>query len=219
MISPVPASGHALPRGARFITVEGIDGAGKSSHIAAIAEQLQAHGAKVVVTREPGGTAVGEAIRGLFLGHGMTPDTEALVFAARREHLERVVWPSLARGEWVVCDRFTDATVAYQGYGRGLGAARVDALAQWVHPGFAPGLTFLFDLAPEVARLRVTGRTALDRIEAEAQGFHERVREGYLARAATEPNRFCVLDATLPIEVLREMIARRLDRHRAEVGA
>lgn len=211
---------HLATRGARFITVEGIDGAGKSSHIAAIADRLRAHGATVVVTREPGGTAVGEAIRGLFLGHGMSPDTEALlVFAARREHLERVVWPALDRGEWVVCDRFTDATVAYQGHGRGLGAARVEALAEWVHPGFLPGLTFLFDLAPEVARSRVAGRSGLDRIEAEAQGFHERVREGYLARAAAEPARFCLLDAALPIEGLRETIARRLNRHLAEVGA
>jgi dTMP kinase len=206
-------------RGARFITVEGIDGAGKSSHIAAIADRLRAGGVTVTLTREPGGTAIGEAIRGLFLGHPMSAATEALlVFAARREHLERVVWPSLDRGEWVVCDRFTDATVAYQGHGRGLGAARVEALAQWVHPGFVPGLTFLFDLAPEVARSRVAGRSELDRIEAEAQGFHERVREGYLARAAAEPARFCVLDAALPIEVLRETIARRLDQHLSEVG-
>ena len=143
----------------KFITFEGIDGAGKSTHIDAVRALLTARGKTVVVTREPGGTELGEAIRALFLDRAMSPHSEALlVFAARREHLERVVWPGLERGDWVLCDRFTDATFAYQGGGRGLGFERVGELANWVHPNFMPDLTLLFDLARDAAQDRGAAR-------------------------------------------------------------
>ena len=143
----------------KFITFEGIDGAGKSTHIESVRAFLAARGKTVVMTREPGGTELGEAIRGLFLDRSMSPASEALlVFAARREHLERVVWPALERGDWVLCDRFTDATFAYQGGGREMGFDRIQVLADWVHPGFAPDLTLLFDLPPDAAHDRVAHR-------------------------------------------------------------
>jgi len=168
----------------KFITFEGIDGAGKSTHIESVRAFLAARGKSVVMTREPGGTDLGEAIRGLFLGRTMSPASEALlVFAARREHLERVVWPALERGDWVLCDRFTDATFAYQGGGREMGFDRIQVLADWVHPGFAPDLTLLFDLPPDAAHDRVAHRGELDRIESEVSDFHVRVRDAYLRRA------------------------------------
>ncbi len=195
----------------RFITFEGIDGAGKSTQIEAARARLAQTGAEVVLTREPGGTALGEAIRKLFLEQGMSAYTEALlIFAARREHLERVVWPALARGAWVLCDRFTDASFAYQGAARGLGADAVAALANWVHPAFSPRLTFLFDLPPLAAAERRSGRAESDRIEREQRAFHERVRAGYLARAEAEPQRFCVLDASQDMERVREQLLIRL---------
>lgn len=199
------------PSNARFITFEGIDGAGKTTHLRTVQHFLEASGERVCVTREPGGTRLGEAIRALFLAHSMHAATEALlVFAARREHLEEVVWPALARGEWVLCDRFTDATRAYQGAGRGLGMTAIDALAAWVHPDFAPVLTFLFDLSPAAAQARISDRDRLDRFEREAQTFHERVRNAYLEQAAREPERFCVLDATLAKSVVATTIESRV---------
>ena len=195
----------------RFITFEGIDGAGKSSHIDAVRARLEAEGIEVVSTREPGGTTLGESIRALFLAHSMTPETETLlVFAARNEHLRTVVWPALARGAWVLCDRFTDATFAYQGGGRALGAAHVQAVADIVHPGFAPDLTLLFDLPPETAQTRIVERQALDRIESEAAAFHERVRESYLERAQKEPNRIAVFDSRLAKEEVRAQVLARV---------
>jgi dTMP kinase len=159
------------------------------------------------MTREPGGTELGEAIRGLFLGRSMSPNSEALlVFAARREHLEQVVWPALERGDWVLCDRFTDATFAYQGGGRQLGFDRVQALADWVHPNFAPDLTLLFDLAPDAAQDRVAHRGALDRIESEAIEFHARVRAAYLRRAQDEPERIKVLSSDQSKEIVRSRV-------------
>ncbi len=182
---------------AKFITFEGIDGAGKSTHIAATVTQLRAAGKEVVQTREPGGTPLGETLRGLFLNEAMAPTTELLlVFAARREHLEKVIWPALARGAWVVCDRFTDATVAYQGFGRALGAQSVHALAEFTHPEFAPDLTLWFDVSPQTAAQRLAaGRAESDRFEQEHTAFFERVRAGYAAIAGAEPQRVKQLDA------------------------
>jgi dTMP kinase len=194
-----------------FITFEGIDGAGKSSHIEAVRDFLMARGIEVVCTREPGGTPLGEAIRELFLNHKMTPQTETmLVFAARGEHLRTVVWPALERGAWVLCDRFTDATFAYQGGGRGLGSAYVQQVADTVHPGFSPALTLLFDLPPDAAQDRMNGRETRDRIELEAKEFHDRVRETYLERATAEPNRIAVFDSRQPKDVVREQVLVRV---------
>ena len=140
----------------RFITLEGVDGAGKSTHIPFIAECVRAAGHDVVTTREPGGTKLGETLRDLLLNAPMSHDTETLLmFAARREHLERVIRPALTRGEWVLCDRFTDATFAYQGGGHGLPQQRIRELEQWVHGDLAPDLTFLFDVPPSVSRARL----------------------------------------------------------------
>ena len=191
----------------KFITFEGIDGAGKSTHIEAVHAFLLARGKTVVMTREPGGTELGEAVRGLFLARSMSPHTEALlVFAARREHLEMIVWPAVARGDWVLCDRFTDATFAYQGGGRELGAERIESLAQWVHPDFTPDLTLLFDLSPDAAHDRVAQRGEFDRIESEASEFHRRVRGAYLQRAQNEPERIKVLSSEQSKDTVRSRV-------------
>jgi dTMP kinase len=190
---------------ARFITFEGIDGAGKSSQIAAVVELLRARGVVVEQTREPGGTPLGERLRELLLHEPMHLDTEAmLMFAARREHLAARIQPALAAGRWVVSDRFTDATYAYQVGGRGLDEVRFDALERWVHADFQPDLTLLFDLPPEVAAARVahTGE-APDRFEREQRDFFERVREAYLRRARRHPERLRVIDANRAPEVIR----------------
>ena len=191
----------------KFISFEGIDGAGKSTHIDAVRALLVARGKTVVVTREPGGTELGEAIRALFLDRAMSPHSEALlVFAARREHLERVVWPALVRGDWVLCDRFSDATFAYQGGGRKLGFERIAALADWVHPSFTPDLTLLFDLDRDAAHERVAQRGAMDRIESEAAEFHDRVRSAYLDRASAEPERIKVLSSDQSKDTVRARV-------------
>ncbi|MGE0801804.1 MAG: dTMP kinase [Lautropia sp.] len=181
----------------RFVTFEGIDGAGKSTHLAACADWLRGAGRRVVVSREPGGTALAEAIRDCFLAHPSDPRTEALLaFAARSDHLARVIRPALADGAWVICDRFTDSTVAYQGAGRGLGAAAIEQLEAWLHPDLRPDRTYLFDLEPrEAARRRAAARAA-DRFEAEDVAFFARVRDGYLARARRDPDRFALIDAS-----------------------
>lgn len=192
----------------RFITFEGIDGAGKSTHIAGTAELLRQHGHRVVCTREPGGTPLGEKLRELLLHERMHLETEALLmFAARREHLAEVIEPALARGEWVVCDRFSDATYAYQGGGRGLDKTKFEALEQWVHGHLHPDLTFLFDLAPAIAgeRIAAQGRD-LDKFEQERADFHARVREAYLERAAAAPQRICVIDAGQSIEAIKAQV-------------
>ena len=191
----------------KFITFEGIDGAGKSTHIESVQAFLLARGKTVLMTREPGGTELGEAVRGLFLGRSMSPHTEVLlVFAARREHLEKVVWPALERGDWVLCDRFTDATFAYQGGGRELGFERIESLAKWVHPNFTPDLTLLFDLSPDAAHDRIARRGELDRIESEASEFHRRVREAYLRRAQDEPERIKVLSSEQSRDTVRSRV-------------
>jgi dTMP kinase len=181
----------------RFITFEGIDGAGKSSHVEWLAEWLRAKGIVVHVTREPGGTELGEKLRALLLSEPMHLETETLLmFAARREHLARVIEPALAKSEWVVCDRFTDATWAYQGGGRGLDKAKFSALEHWVHEHLQPDLTLLFDLPLEVARERIVlANRTLDKFEQERADFHERVRLAYLERANTHPQRVRVIQA------------------------
>jgi len=196
----------------RFITLEGIDGAGKSTHAAWLAEAIAARGHRVTTTREPGGTPLGENLRGVLLHVPMAHETEALLmFAARREHLAQVIHPALARGDWVVCDRFTDATYAYQGGGHGVPVAQIAALESMVHPGFAPDVTLLFDVPLAVSRERLlrsreSGRE-LDKFEVEKQDFFARVRAAYLARAAAFPARFRVIDATRPIADVRADLA------------
>lgn len=192
----------------KFITFEGIDGAGKSSHVEWLAERLRQHGLTVHVTREPGGTALGEKLRDLLLNQAMHLETETLLmFAARREHLAQVIEPALARGEWVVCDRFTDATHAYQGGGRGLERSKLQTLEHWVHEHLQPNLTLLFDLPLEVARERIAvASRSLDRFEQERADFHERVRHAYLERAHAHPERIRVIDANQRLDDIRKRL-------------
>jgi dTMP kinase len=197
----------------RFITLEGIDGAGKSTHAAWLAEAIAARGHRVTATREPGGTPLGEQLRNLLLHMPMTHDTEALLmFAARREHLEQVIYPALERGEWVVCDRFTDATYAYQGGGHGVANERIAALETLVHGDFRPDFTLLFDVPLAVSRERLlrsqAGGRTLDKFEGEEQSFFARVRSAYLERAAAFPERFRVVDASRPIAQVRAELAQ-----------
>ncbi|CAJ0738325.1 Thymidylate kinase [Ralstonia edaphis] len=184
----------------KFITFEGIDGAGKSTHLAWFAQQLQAKlaplGKKVVVTREPGGTPLGERLREVLLHERMHLETEALLmFAGRREHIAEVIQPALDAGDWVISDRFTDATFAYQGGGRGLAIDRLEVLEHWVQQGLQPTKTILFDLAPEIAAARLADARTPDKFEAESAQFFLRTRAEYLRRAAAEPDRFVVLNA------------------------
>ncbi len=191
----------------RFITFEGIDGAGKSTHIGYVTDLLHRKNRSVVVTREPGGTKLGEKLRDLLLHESMHPETEALLmFAARREHLEKVIEPALSRGDWVISDRFTDASFAYQGGGRGLSELKLHQLESWVHPGLQPDLTLLFDVSPDVARSRLAASRLPDKFEQEKSRFFNRVREAYLQRAAQFPDRFRVIDSAQPIEAIRETL-------------
>ncbi len=194
---------------ARFVTFEGIDGAGKSSHVEWLAQRLRDRGHSVVVTREPGGTELAEAIRDWVLNRPMSMRVEALlVFAARQDHLDRVIRPALAAGTWVVCDRFTDSTVAYQGGGRGMPAGDIAALERWVHPDLQPDRTYLFDLDPAEAARRRRAARAADRFEAEAEAFFGRVREAYLARAGAAPGRFRRVDGSRSIEEIRASLEK-----------
>jgi dTMP kinase len=194
-----------------FITFEGMDGAGKSTHIDYVASVFRDQGYGVVVTREPGGTPLGEKLRELLLHDKMNLETEALLmFAARREHLEQVIWPALKLGQIVICDRFTDSSFAYQGGGRSLSLAKLGELEYWVHPRFQPDLTFLFDLPPEVAQARISGNRELDKFESERGEFFTRVRQEYLRRASISPMRFRLIDATASIEDIRGNISQIL---------
>ena len=197
----------------RFISLEGVDGAGKSTHAAWLADALAARGHRVVRTREPGGTPLGEALRQLLLTQPMTHETEALLmFAARREHVVQVVEPALSRGDWILCDRFTDATYAYQGGGHFVAAEFLRSLEREVHPNCNPDLTLLFDVPPDVLRQRLAhseskGRE-LDKFERESGTFFERVRAAYFDRARAEPSRFRIIDATRPVADVRAELAR-----------
>jgi dTMP kinase len=181
----------------RFITFEGIDGAGKSSHIEPLAARLRERGQDVLVTREPGGTPLAELLREQVLHQPMDALTEALlVFAARRDHLQRVIEPALAQGRTVLCDRFTDATFAYQGSGRGFDVDVLTQLESWVQQGRQPDLTLWFDIAPEVAAQRRAAARTPDRFEAQDGAFFARVRAGYARRAQQQPQRFVRIDAS-----------------------
>lgn len=191
----------------RFITFEGIDGAGKSSHIEALAEWLRARGQRVLVTREPGGTELAEALRELVLHRPMDAMTEALlVFAARRDHLRVRIEPALAEGCHVLCDRYTDATFAYQGGGRGFDWEVLRTLEAWVQQGRQPDLTLWFDLPAAVAAQRRQAVRRPDRFEAQDEEFFARVRAGYAARQSSDPGRFAVLDASQPLEAVRQQV-------------
>ncbi len=197
----------------RFISFEGIDGAGKSTQHAWMVEHLRRQGQTVVATREPGGTSLGEKLRALLLAEPMHLETEALLmFAARREHIAQVIQPALARGEWVICDRFVDASFAYQGGGRGLDWKKLENLAHWVLGDLQPDLTLIFDAPVEIAQQRLHAATSnLDRFEQEQAAFFERVRSAYLRIARENPDRVRLIDATqTPISInklLEEIIA------------
>lgn len=191
----------------RFITFEGIDGAGKSTHIAAVAQRLRDAGTTLVSTREPGGTPLAETLRGLVLNTAMDAMTEVLlVFGARRDHLQQVIVPALARGDTVLCDRFTDATFAYQGAGRGLPMGLLNELETWVQGELQPDLTLWFDLPADMAARRRAQARSADRFEQQDLEFFERVRSGYEARAAAAPQRFARIDAALD----RDTVARQI---------
>lgn len=209
-ISESPANRPGL-----FITFEGGDGAGKSTQAAKLTEALEADGRKVVRTREPGGTAVGEQLRSLVLEHGngeIDARTEALIFAASRAaHVAQVIRPAVERGDVVVCDRFIDSSVAYQGSGRSLGTGDVRQLNVWATEGFSPDLTVLLDVDPEQGRLRRTANQAAeDRLESEPDTFHLRIRRAFLEQARTDPSRYLVLDARQPVDELAEAILARV---------
>jgi len=199
----------------RFVTFEGIDGAGKSSHIAALADWARVRGAEIVLAREPGGTPLAEKLRGLFLHDPMDALTEALlVFAARRDHLRNVIEPALARGALVLCDRFTDSTFAYQGAGRGFDGAVLAQLETWVQQGRQPDLTLWFDVDPAIAAQRRAAARDADRLEREDAAFFARVRAGYASRAKAAPARFARIDASQPLEAVRaDAIAALASRH------
>ena len=202
----------------KFITLEGGEGAGKSTQLSIIKSEIEQAGIEVVVTREPGGTPRAEAIRQLLLTRDTEPMPEScellLMFAARATHLNNLIVPALQRGAWVVCDRFTDATYAYQGYGRGLSLEQIKNLEQWVQQDTRPDLTLLLDVSVEVAMQRARLRNQAqglgegDRFEIEQSAFFERVRHGYLQRAQAEPHRFKVVDASLDIDRVSEATRR-----------
>jgi len=196
----------------KFITLEGIDGAGKSTHVGGIADFLRGRGKDIVVTREPGGTPLGEKLRALLLSRTMDVDTEALlVFAARREHIAQVIAPALAEGRWVVSDRFTDATYAYQGAGRGMAKDRIAALERWVQDGLQPDLTLVFDAPVEVALARLA-KDRGDRFELENKGFFERVRAAYLERAQADPRRMKVVQGGRPLPEVKKDVEDIISR-------
>ena len=201
----------------KFITVEGIEGVGKTTNIDFIHQQLQAAGRDVVLTREPGGTPLAEAIRGLLLDPaytGMDSTCELqLMFAARAEHLAKVVWPALEQGQWVLCDRFTDATYAYQGGGRGIDGGVIARLEELVQGDFRPDLTLLLDVPVEIGLARASKRGALDRFEQEKVAFFERVRNTYLEMAQRSPDRYRVIDASLPLNDVQNQIAAILSTY------
>ncbi|TSA52121.1 MAG: dTMP kinase, partial [Nitrosomonadaceae bacterium] len=193
----------------KFITLEGIDGAGKCTHLAWLENFLRGKGLTVVVTREPGGTPLGEKLRALLLDNSqaMHAETEALLmFAARREHLDKVILPALARGDWVISDRFTDASFAYQGGGRGLASNRLDDLERWVQGEFQPDLTLYFDVSVELGKQRVNAIKTADRFEKEQDDFFQRVRAAYLQRAHKFPQRIRLIDSSQPLEKVKESL-------------
>ncbi|HVG05623.1 MAG TPA: dTMP kinase [Burkholderiaceae bacterium] len=202
-----------MSRRGRFITFEGIDGSGKSTHVNAVAHSLRIRNVTTVLTREPGGTPIGESLRELILNQPMTRETETmLMFAARAEHVAMIIRPALAAGQWVLCDRFTDATYAYQAGGRGIDESAIAELEQWVHPDLQPDLTILFDVAPEVAARRLAQARCADRFEAEPVAFFSAVRAMYLKRAAASPGRFFVVDAAHAPEAVGDQLEQLMQQ-------
>lgn len=196
----------------KFITLEGVDGAGKSTHIPAIEALLRARGLDLVVTREPGGTPLAEKLRALLLSEPMGATTEALLmYAARGDHVQQVLLPALSAGRWVLCDRFSDATRAYQGAGKGVSREFLNSLSQATHPGLVPDLTLVFDCPWEIARQRLgkSGR-ALDRFEREDHAFFDRVRGAYLDLARAQPQRVRVIDATLSLSDIHKLVEQNI---------
>lgn len=203
-------------RRGQFLSFEGIDGAGKSTHIASVVAYLTAYlpQVQVIATREPGGTALGEQLRQLLLHESMHRETETLLmFAARREHIAKVIEPALAQGNWVVSDRFTDATFAYQGGGRKVSLEKLAQLEHWVHPNLQPDLTFLFDLPLEVAKARLMAERTLDKFEQEQADFFSATRAEYLRRAANDSPRFRIIDASQTIEQIARTVHTHLEAH------
>ena len=200
----------------KFITVEGIEGVGKSTNIDFLSSLIEAKGFSVLRTREPGGTPMAERIRQMLLAHDEEPLPDIaellLFFAARALHVNNTIKPALAAGTWVVCDRFTDASRAYQGHGRGLGLERINLMADWVHKDLQPDLTLLLDAPPEIAMDRAEKRGEADRLETEAVDFYQRVRDGYLELAAAEPERIAVLDASQDLSAVQAAIAVEINR-------
>lgn len=190
-----------------FITLEGIEGVGKTTHIATICELLQGNHIPAIKTREPGGTDIGEKLRSLLLHDSINSDTELLLmFAARAEHLHKVILPALQRNQWVICDRFTDASYAYQGGGRGIDKQRIALLETWVQGDFRPDYTILFDAPVEIALERMKNRSQLDKFEREKYDFFNRVRESYLQRATENPARYYIIDAALPLNAVTDSV-------------
>ena len=198
----------------KFITLEGIDGAGKSTQLIWLTELLRACGHKVLVTREPGGTPLGEQLRELLLDNKQTMHAETevlLMFAARREHLDKVICPALERGDWVISDRFTDASFAYQGGGRQVAISRLETLEQWVQGELQPDLTLYFDVPVELGRARVSRIKSADRFEKEQADFFQRVREAYLERAQKFPERIQLIDASQSLEAVQSVMKQALE--------
>jgi dTMP kinase len=199
----------------KFITLEGVEGVGKTTNLTYIQSWLESHDIPLVITREPGGTELGEDIRKLLLGHahdGMSGDTELLLmFAARAEHLDKIILPALQRGDWVLCDRFTDATYAYQGGGRGIDRHRIAAMEQWVQRDLRPDLTILLDLPVDIGLQRAGERSEPDRFEKEHRQFFEKVRDTYLELVSISPERYRIIDASVPLEQVQQQIATVLE--------
>ncbi len=196
----------------KLITVEGVDGAGKSTHLPYIETLLRQNGCEVQVTREPGGTPFAEKLRALVLAEPMAPVAETLLmFAARADHVQKLIAPALEQGRWVLCDRFTDATLAYQGAGKGVSSELIERLAESTHPGLRPDRTLIFDCPYEVARDRLRkARKALDRFELENRAFFDKVRGAYLLRASSEPDRVRLIDASQSPEEIKVELQKQL---------
>ena len=198
----------------KFITVEGIEGVGKSTNVDFLATAIKEQGFEVICTREPGGTPIAERIRQILLEHGEEPLPDIaellLFFASRALHISNKIRPALAAGKWVICDRFTDASRAYQGAGRGFDLQRINLLADWVQDELQPDMTLLLDAPAEIGMQRAEQRGATDRLESEQISFYKRVRAGYLALAEAHPERFCVVDAARPLPEVQASIAAAL---------
>jgi dTMP kinase len=196
----------------KFITLEGVDGAGKTTHIEFIKNYLSDLNINYVMTREPGGTALGEKLRDILLHDEMNPQTETmLMFAARNEHIDKIIRPNLIKGAVVISDRFTDATYAYQAGGKGVKDEKIDILKKWVQEDLRPDLTFLFDLSVEVSIERLNKTRKLDKFEREDKSFHKKIREKYLTLVEASPERFCVLNSEASIEKIQNQIKLKLD--------